>query len=56
MDKPVVLTNGEIARATMPAKQEIAGRCTYHVNLDDERLEVDRESYDKVCERVHRES
>lgn len=53
MEKPVVLTNGEIARATMPAKQEVAGHCTYHVNLDDERLEVDLESYEKVCRRVH---
>lgn len=55
MDKPVVLTNGEIARATMPAKQEVAGRCSYRVNVDDERLEVDLESYEKVCRRVHRE-
>ena len=55
MDKPVVLTDGEIARATTPAKEEVAGRCTYLVNLDDKRLKVDRESYEKVCRRVHRE-
>ncbi|MDB4973478.1 MAG: hypothetical protein JWN48_1819 [Myxococcaceae bacterium] len=52
MTKPIILTDEEITRSTMPENKHAAQGDSYYVTLGDARPEVDRASYIRVCERV----